>query len=29
MTHIELRGVQKWFGPNQVIKDMNLTIADG
>jgi multiple sugar transport system ATP-binding protein len=29
MTQIELRGVQKWFGPNQVIKDMNLTIADG
>jgi multiple sugar transport system ATP-binding protein len=29
MTHIELRNVQKWFGPNQVIKDMNLSIADG
>lgn len=29
MTHIELRGVQKWFGSNQVIKDMNLEIADG
>jgi multiple sugar transport system ATP-binding protein len=27
MTHIELRGVQKWFGSNQVIKDMNLEIA--
>ncbi len=29
MTNIELRGVQKWFGSNQVIKDMNLNIADG
>jgi multiple sugar transport system ATP-binding protein len=29
MTHIELRGVQKWFGPVQVIKDLNLTIEDG
>jgi multiple sugar transport system ATP-binding protein len=29
MTDIELRNVQKWFGPNQVIKDMNLTIKDG
>lgn len=29
MTHIELRGVQKWFGALQVIKDMNLEIADG
>ena len=29
MTHIELRGVQKWFGAVQVIKDMNLTIEDG
>ncbi len=29
MTHIELRGVQKWFGSVQVIKDMNLTIEDG
>jgi len=29
MTQIELRGVQKWFGSFQVIKDMNLTIADG
>ncbi len=29
MTHIELRGVQKWFGTHQVIKDMNLAIADG
>ncbi len=28
MTHIELRGVQKWFGPVQVIKDMNLVISD-
>jgi multiple sugar transport system ATP-binding protein len=28
MTHIELRGVQKWFGPVQVIRDMNLGIAD-
>ena len=27
MTHIELRGVQKWFGSVQVIKDMNLQIA--
>ena len=27
MTHIELRGVQKWFGSNQVIKDLNLDIA--
>ncbi len=27
MTHIELRGVQKWFGSVQVIKDMNLEIA--
>ncbi|WP_187972809.1 ABC transporter ATP-binding protein [Aquibium microcysteis] len=29
MTHIELRGVQKWFGAVQVIKDLNLTIEDG
>jgi multiple sugar transport system ATP-binding protein len=29
MTHIELRGVQKFFGAVQVIKDMNLAIADG
>jgi multiple sugar transport system ATP-binding protein len=29
MTDIELRNVQKWFGSNQVIKDMNLTIRDG
>ena len=29
MTHIELRGVQKWFGAVQVIKDFNLSIADG
>ena len=28
MTHIELRGVQKFFGAVQVIKDLNLTIAD-
>jgi multiple sugar transport system ATP-binding protein len=28
MTQIELRGVQKFFGAVQVIKDMNLTIAD-
>jgi multiple sugar transport system ATP-binding protein len=28
MTHIELRGVQKWFGALQVIKDMNLVIED-
>jgi multiple sugar transport system ATP-binding protein len=28
MTHIELRGVQKFFGPVQVIKDMNLVIED-
>jgi multiple sugar transport system ATP-binding protein len=28
MTQIELRGVQKFFGTVQVIKDMNLTIAD-
>ncbi|HKJ62061.1 MAG TPA: ABC transporter ATP-binding protein, partial [Hyphomicrobiales bacterium] len=27
MSEIELRGVQKWFGPLQVIKDMDLTIA--
>jgi multiple sugar transport system ATP-binding protein len=27
MTEIELRGVQKWFGNFQVIKDMNLKIA--
>jgi multiple sugar transport system ATP-binding protein len=27
MTEIELRGVQKWFGNFQVIKDLNLTIA--
>lgn len=29
MAGIELRNVQKFFGPTQVIKDMNLTIADG
>lgn len=28
MTQIELRGIQKWFGPVQVIKDLNLSIAD-
>jgi len=28
MTQIELRGVQKWFGDVQVVKDMNLAIAD-
>ena len=28
MTHIELRGVQKYFGAVQVIRDLNLTIAD-
>jgi len=27
MTEIELRGVQKWFGNFQVIKDLNLKIA--
>ena len=27
MTHIQLRGVQKWFGSVQVIKDLNLDIA--
>ena len=29
MTEIQLCGVQKWFGAVQVIKDLNLTIADG
>ncbi len=29
MAGIELRNVQKFFGPTQVIKDMNLTISDG
>lgn len=29
MATIELKNVQKFFGPVQVIKDMNLTIADG
>lgn len=29
MADIELRNVQKFFGPVQVIKDMNLTISDG
>ena len=28
MTQIELRGVQKFFGDVQVVKDMNLSIAD-
>ncbi|MBS3649707.1 ABC transporter ATP-binding protein [Pseudaminobacter sp. 19-2017] len=28
MTQIELRGVQKWFGEVQVIKDLNLRIED-
>ena len=28
MTQIELRGVQKYFGAVQVIKDLNLTIED-
>ncbi|WEX11127.1 ABC transporter ATP-binding protein [Chelativorans sp. AA-79] len=28
MTHIELNGVQKYFGDLQVIKDMNLVIED-
>ena len=28
MTQIELRGVQKWFGDVQVVRDMNLAIAD-
>jgi multiple sugar transport system ATP-binding protein len=28
MTQIELRGVQKFFGDVQVIKDLNLSIAD-
>ena len=28
MTQIELRGVQKWFGDNQVVRDMNLDIAN-
>lgn len=28
MTQIELRGVQKWFGDVQVIKDLNLFIDD-
>jgi multiple sugar transport system ATP-binding protein len=27
MTQIELRGVQKWFGNVQVVKDLNLTVA--
>jgi multiple sugar transport system ATP-binding protein len=28
VTQIELRGVQKWFGAVQVIKDLNLVIED-
>ncbi len=28
MTQIELRGIQKYFGAVQVIKDLNLAIAD-
>ena len=28
MTQIELRRVQKYFGPVQVIKDLNLVIED-
>jgi len=28
VTQIELRGVQKFFGPNQVMKDVNLKISD-
>ena len=28
MTQIELRGVQKFFGALQVIKDLNLAISD-
>jgi multiple sugar transport system ATP-binding protein len=28
MTQIELRGVQKWFGDVQVVRDMNLAVAD-
>ncbi len=28
MTQIELRGVQKWFGAVQVIKNLDLSIAD-
>lgn len=29
MAKIELRNIQKFFGPVQVIKDLNLTIEDG
>lgn len=29
MAQIDLRNVQKFFGPNQVLKDLNLTIEDG
>ncbi|CAN7271764.1 ABC transporter ATP-binding protein [Rhizobium sp. LjRoot254] len=29
MTQIELRGIEKYFGAVQVIKDLNLSIADG
>ena len=28
MTQIELRNINKYFGPNQVINDVNLTVAD-
>ncbi|MBX3570225.1 MAG: ABC transporter ATP-binding protein, partial [Rhizobiaceae bacterium] len=28
MTQIELRGIQKYFGAVQVIKDLNLSIDD-
>ena len=28
MTQIELRNIQKFFGPNQVMKDVNLKITD-
>ena len=28
MTQIELRGIEKFFGPVQVIKNLNLAIAD-
>ncbi len=29
MAQIEMRNVQKFFGPNQVLKDLNLTISNG
>ncbi|MDP3316479.1 MAG: ATP-binding cassette domain-containing protein, partial [Devosia sp.] len=28
MTQIELRGIQKYFGDVQVIKDLNLVVTD-